>query len=129
MADKQYEERILEFTKEFQVKVVELTDGPNVQISNIADILGLHPMTIHRWRQEYRDGSLAYNSANKTSVQAEKREPYITQKELSEIKRLRNKNIQLQNEVELLKSWKGHLSEYCQRSPSSESQESLASYF
>lgn len=129
MAKTQYEEKILEFTKEFQVKVVELTDGPNVQIVNIADILGLHPMTIHRWRQEYRDGSLVYNRSNKISVYTDKREPYITKKELSEIKRLRSKNNQLQNEVKLLKSWKGHLSEYCQRSPSSESQGSLTSYF
>lgn len=129
MAETQYEDKILEFTKEFQVKVVELTDGFNVQVTNIADILGLNPMTIHRWRQEHKVGNLVYKPLNDACIQAEKREPYITKKELSEIKRLKCKNLQLQNEVDILKNWQGQLSEYCQRSASSESSESLTSYF
>lgn len=129
MSGSKYEEEISEFSREFKVKVVELSNGLNVQVTHLAETLGLRPMTIHRWRQEHKDGELFFASASQVHINTEIREPYITQSELTEIRRLRNKNIQLQNEVDALKNWQGHLSEYCKRSPSSESPDSLSTYF
>lgn len=49
-------ERVIEYTVEFKQKVVELTDKLDVNAVEIADALGLHPMMVYRWRQEYREG-------------------------------------------------------------------------
>ena len=46
------EERVIEFTKEFKVKVVELTEGLDVKVINTPDTLGLHPIMVYPWRQE-----------------------------------------------------------------------------
>ena len=66
------EERVVEYTKEFKVKVVELTEGLDVQAIDIAGILGLHPMMVYRWRQEYREGKLIYEPSRRVSMTTKK---------------------------------------------------------
>ena len=48
------EERVVEYSVDFKIKVVELTDKLDVNATQIAEILGLHPVMVYRWRQEYR---------------------------------------------------------------------------
>lgn len=48
------EERVLEYSKEFRVKIVQLTEQLDIQAVQIANVLDLHPMMVYRWRQEYR---------------------------------------------------------------------------
>jgi len=43
------DERVLEYSSEFKVNVVELTEKLNVSAKEIADVLGLHPMMVYRW--------------------------------------------------------------------------------
>ena len=45
------EERVLEYLKEFKVKVVQLTDLEGIQVFQISEGLGLHPMMVYRWCQ------------------------------------------------------------------------------
>ena len=52
------EERVLEYSNEFKVKIVELTEHLDVQTAQVATVLGLHPVMVYRWRQEYREGKL-----------------------------------------------------------------------
>lgn len=51
-------ERVVEYTPEFKVRVVELTQRLAISASDIAQGLGLHPVMVYRWRQEYREGLL-----------------------------------------------------------------------
>lgn len=113
------EERVVEYTKEFKVKVVELTDGLNVKAIDIADILGLHPMMVYRWRQEYREGKLIYEPSRRISMTTEKRKPELTLDDLAELKQLRKQNTQLQKEVDLLKKWQGYLAKLRQKGSNS----------
>ncbi len=52
------EKRVLEYSNEFKCKVVELTEGLNVKVLDIAKILELHPVMVYHWRQEYREGEI-----------------------------------------------------------------------
>jgi transposase len=51
------DERVVEYSTEFKVRVVELTNQLEVKTTTIAEILGLHPVMVYRWRQEYREGT------------------------------------------------------------------------
>ena len=44
-------ERVIEYSVEFKVKVVELTLQLECDITQIASILDLHPVMVYRWRQ------------------------------------------------------------------------------
>jgi len=48
-------ERIVEYLTEFKVSVVQLTDQLDVKVTTIAEDMGLHPVMVYRWRQEYRE--------------------------------------------------------------------------
>ena len=52
------EEKVLEYSKDFNVKIVELTHKLDVKAIDIADMLGLHPVMVYRWRREYKEGKL-----------------------------------------------------------------------
>jgi len=48
------DERVVEYSTEFKVRVVELTNQLEVKATTIAEILDLHPVMVYRWRQEHR---------------------------------------------------------------------------
>jgi len=105
-------ERVIEYTKEFKVKVVELTQRLNVKSTKIADILGLHPVMVYRWRQEYREGKLTDEPSRRISMTTEKTgpiQPPLNKQEQEELKQLRKNNVRLQKENDLLKKWQGYL--------------------
>jgi len=112
------EKRVIEYEKEYKVKVVELTEQLDVKAIEIAEILGLHPMMLYRWRQEYREGKLSYESTRRVGMTAKKQKTSITDKQLSELeelKELRKKNARLEKENDLLKKWQGYLAELKQK--------------
>lgn len=113
------EERVVEYTKEFKVKVVELTQGLNVQAIDIAQILGLHPMMVYRWRQEHREGKLAYEPSRRISMTTEKATPPLNKDQQAEFKELKKQNARLKKEVEILKKWQGYLAKLKQKDSSS----------
>ncbi len=112
------EERVVEYTKEFKVKVVELTEGLDVKAIDIASILGLHPIMVYRWRQEYREGNLIYEPTRRISMTSDKTTPPSSDEhksQLKELKELKKENLKLQKEVDLLKKWQGYLAELKQK--------------
>jgi len=111
MARNYCEKRVLEYSKEFKVNVVKLTDGLNVKVIEIADILGLHPMMVYRWRQEYREGKLTYEPSRRIRMTKKKLNPRVSQQQEAEVKRLQKENAYLQKENDFLKKWQRYLAE------------------
>jgi len=111
MARNYCEKRVLEYSKEFKVNVVKLTDGLNVSAAEIANILKLHPMMVYRWRQEYREGKLTYEPSRRIRMTKKKLHPRLSQKQEAELKRLQKENTYLQKENDFLKKWQRYLAE------------------
>jgi len=112
------EKRVIEYEKEYKVKVVELTEGLDVKAIEVAAILGLHPIMLYRWRQEYREGKLSYEPTRRVGMSAKKQKNLITDKQLSELeelKLLRKKNARMEKEIDILKKWQGYLAELKQK--------------
>lgn len=103
------DERVIEYSKEFKVKVVELTIGLNVKATEISNILDLHPMMVYRWRQEYREGKLVAETTRKVSMMKENSPRSPSSEEKLELERVKKENARLKKEVALLKKWQGYL--------------------
>lgn len=99
------EERVVEYSTEFKVRVVELTDQLDVTATTIAEIMGLHPVMVYRWRQEYREGKLVEYPSRRISM-TKSTKPKTDDKEL---KRLQKQVKKLQKENDFLKKWEGYL--------------------
>ena len=94
-----------QYTNEFKVKAVQLTQLQGVQVKDVAKTLDIHPFMLSRWRKEYREGKFVVDGRKKTpSLQADK-------KELDKIKRLEKQVAALKQENELLKKWQRFLAE------------------
>ena len=105
MAKILYQECIVEYSTEFEVRVVELTNQLDVKITTIAEIMWLHTVMIYRWYQEYREGKLVEQLSRRiTSAKSTKSK--VDDKKL---KRLRKKVEKLQKENDFLKKWEGYL--------------------
>lgn len=112
MAKIKSEERVLEYSKEFKVKVVELTEMEGMQTTLIAQGLGLHPVMIYRWRQEYREGKLKADPVRRVNMTLERSPPPPpSKKQISENERLKKENARLKRENDLLKKWQQYLTE------------------
>jgi len=108
-------ERVVEYTNEFKVKVVELTHGLNVRANDIADILGLHPTMVYRWRQEHREGKLVYEPSRRISMTTKKSPKPLSEDQQKEFKLLKQQNARLSKENDLLKKWQGYLAKLKQK--------------
>ena len=113
------EERVVEYTKEFKVKVVELTNGLNIRAVDIADIIGLQPTMVYRWRQEYREGKLVYEPSRRISMTTKKSPKLLSEDQQNELKLLKKQNAQLKKENDLLKKWQGYLAKLKQKDSNS----------
>lgn len=107
------ESRVIEYTKEFKCKVVHLSQIEGLQVVKIAEGLGLHPVMIYRWRQEYREGKLIDEPSRRLSMTMDKPPPAPkpSKKRLSETERLKRENARLKKENDLLKKWRRYLAE------------------
>lgn len=102
-------ERVVEYSPEFKVKVVELTHRLDSSSRDIANALGLHPVMVYRWRQEYREGSLTDQPTRRVAMTKKIAERQQTDDENKELRRLRKKNAALQKENDFLKKWERYL--------------------
>lgn len=102
-------ERVVKYSVDFKIKVVKLTDKLDVNATQIAQILGLHPVMIHRWRQEYREGEFIAKPTRKISMTKEKPDQPQRDKELSQLSRLRKEVAELKKENDFLKKWDRYL--------------------
>lgn len=105
-------ERVVEYTKEFKVKIVQLTEVEGIQASLVAQGLGLHPVMLYRWRQEYREGRLVADPTRRVSMTMNKPTKSKPGKEpLSETERLKQEVARLKKENDLLKKWQRYQAE------------------
>ena len=106
-------EHVLEYSKEFKYKVVQLSEVGGIKTTQIAEGLGLHPVMIYRWRQEYREGKLVTDpDIRRVSMTMSQRPPpKPSKKHLSENEHLRKENALLKRENDLLKKWQRYLAE------------------
>ena len=102
-------ERVLEYSKEFKVKVVNLTDLEGIQIKQICACLDLHPFMVSRWRKQVRDGTLVAQRSGRVQMATDKTP--TTRKQVNQIKKLKKQNAQLKKENDLLKKWQQYLKE------------------
>ena len=105
-------ERVIEYSKEFKVKIVQLTELEGIQARLIAEGLGLHPVMLYRWRQEYREGKLVADPSRRVSMTMNNPSPpKPTKKQRSENELLKKENARLKKENDLLKKWQRYLTE------------------
>ena len=102
-------ERVIEYSIDFKIKVVQLTDNLDVNATQIAEILGLHPVMVYRWRQEFREGKLIAEPTRKISMNKEDTEQLRSKEERSELARLRKQVVDLKKEKDFLKKWDRYL--------------------
>jgi transposase len=50
--------KIQQYTREFKLTAVRLSQQPGLQVQAVAAALDLHPFMLSRWRKEVRDGVL-----------------------------------------------------------------------
>ncbi|MCW8929896.1 MAG: transposase [Gammaproteobacteria bacterium] len=109
------EKRVIEYSKEFKFKVIELTNRLNVKVVDIAEILELHPVMIYRWRQEHREGKIQTEPTRRIGMEKKKKKPKVklkaVKKEPTELERLKKENARLSKENDFLKKWQRYLSE------------------
>ena len=108
-------ERIVEYSREFKVRVVKLTDQLEAKTTTIAEVLGLHPVMVYRWRQEYREGKLAENPSRRISM-TKVPKPKTNDDEL---KRLSKQVKELEKENAFLKKWERYLKDQKQKGSNS----------
>ena len=98
-----------QYTNDFKVKAVKLSDQEGIQVQQVAEGLDIHPLMLSRWRKEYREGKLQGDNQKRVGVNKNKRT--ISEKELTENARLKKENERLKKENDLLKKWQRYLAE------------------
>jgi len=87
------------FSKEFKIQVVELVIKEGFSVKMVSSNLEVHPNNIYRWINEYETyGELAFPGKGSHD--------YIYQNKLKQLER---ENIQLKEELELLKKFRAFL--------------------
>ena len=112
-------ERVVEYSIDFKIKVVQLTDKLDVSVMQIAAILDLHPVMIYRWRQEYREGKFIASPTRKISMTKHQTEQPRSKEERSELARLRKEVADLKKENDFLKKWDRYLKDQKSRDSAS----------
>jgi len=103
------EERVIEYSVEFKVRVVRLTNELDVKAIEIAKVLNLHPMMIYRWRQEYREGRFIEIPSRRISMTKDPQPPKVNTDKDDEIKRLKKELSKAKKENDFLKKWDRYL--------------------
>ena len=98
-----------QYTNDFKIKAVKLSLQDDIQVKQIAEGLGIHPMMLSRWRKEYRDGKLKGYNKKRDDVKIIKNS--VSDKELTENIRLKKENERLKKENDLLKKWQRYLAD------------------
>ncbi len=87
--------KIHQYSVEFKVKAVKLSDLADVQVQDVAQALDIHPFMLSRWRKEAREGRLRARVAVVPAVRE--------RREVTQLAALKRQYRILQEEHELLK--------------------------
>ena len=102
-------QKVLEYSNEFKVRVVNLTHVEGIKVKQVAEGLQLHPFMVSRWRKEFRDGTLVSQSSRRVTMANDKQRPTPT--ELTENAKLRKKIKRLERENDALKKFQRYLAD------------------
>jgi len=102
--------KVREYSLEFKLTAVRLSQQPGLQVQAVAAALDIHPFMLSKWRKQVRDGML------RGRVRARRPAPV---REIRRLQELERAHALLQEELELLKK----AIRFCsaRRSPSSRS--------
>jgi transposase len=50
--------KVNRYSNEFKITAIKLAGMPKTLIKDVADILGIHPFMLSRWKKEYREGKI-----------------------------------------------------------------------
>lgn len=117
MAKIKSKERVVEYSQEYKSQVVALTNELGVNTTAIAEVMGLHPVMVYRWRQEHREGKLVTEPSRRISMTKSKSPP--TPADANELKRLKKEVAKLQKENDFLKKWGRYLKDQKQNGSNS----------
>ena len=109
MATIHSEERCIEYAVDFKIKVVELSEKLDADAIKIAEIFGLHPVMVYRWRQVYREGKFVATPTRRIHMTKEEAEPKPDETRNEELARLREEIAALKKENDFLKKWEQYL--------------------
>jgi transposase len=101
--------KVRQYSLEFKLKAVKLSQLPGVEVQAVADALEIHPFMLSRWRKEARDGVLRGRVALPTAVKV----PPASQ--VKRLQALQRKYAVLEEEHALLKNSSGSLSHESRR--------------
>ena len=79
-----------QYSNEFKVKAVQLSQIEGIQVQEVANTLDMHPFMLSRWRKEYREGKIMADKRKKLTEATSKLE-----KEVSKVKKLEAGNKRL----------------------------------
>lgn len=91
--------RTQQYSTEFKIKAVQWSHEPHRSVKEVAEALDIHPFMLSRWRKEFREGK--FGMVNKSK--APKAEGKL--KEQDELKKLRRRIAELEEENDILKKW------------------------
>ena len=89
--------KVRQYSLEFKLKAVKLSQLPGVEVQAVADALEIHPFMLSRWRKEARDGVLRGRVALPNAVKV----PHASQ--VKRLQVLQRKYALLEEEHALLK--------------------------
>lgn len=103
--------KVRQYSAEFKLKAVKLSQIEGVRVQDVADALEIHPFMLSKWRKQVREGLIKA----RVTVAPEARK----QREVQQLARLKSQYALLQEEHALLKK----AIRFCsaQRAPSSRS--------
>lgn len=96
-----------QYSNEFKVKAVQLSNLPDVQVKDIAAALDIHPFMLSRWRKEVREGKIVPSDKDRFTDT----EQLQHKSELDRLKKLERENARLKKENDVLKKWQRYLAE------------------
>jgi len=89
--------KVRQYSLEFKLKAVKLSQLGGVEVQAVTDALGFHPFMLSRWRKEARDGTLRGRASVVKAVRAP------APRELKRLQAPQRSHARLQEEHALLK--------------------------
>ena len=113
MPGTQLPKKTRKYSAEFKIRAVQMSYYEGRLAKDVAKALGIHPVMLYRWRQEYREGTLVLDRRRKLPVVKEKkpRKKSGPSKEEKRIAELEKQVFELEEENDLLKKWQRFLAE------------------
>ncbi|MEM7708113.1 MAG: transposase [Pseudomonadota bacterium] len=98
--------KIYVYSNECKARAVEMSLRGDLQVKQVVEGIGIHPIMLSRWRKQYREGVIMPSKGKK--VEVGKR---LSDADPAELDRLQKENARLKEENGILKKWQKFLAE------------------